>query len=177
MQKEVHDVHIHPLSLTHTQTPKPGDEQRGQNQLHLTPRPMCACCKADTHTRIHKHTCTHTHTHTRTTHTSKHTHTQIHTLTLSRTLTHTRSRAHTHTCLSVLRRIFSPMMLSFKALQYKRPLLALQNTATHCNTLQHNFSIRGHKIGLFLYRVPAMSRLPHSVLSVLQCVAVCCSVL
>ena len=97
----------------------------------------CVPAVRQIHIHVYTNTHAHTHTHTHTTHTSKHTHTQIHTLTLSRTLTHTRSRAHTHTCLSVLRRIFSPMMLSFKALQYKKPLLALQNTATHCNTLQH----------------------------------------
>jgi len=139
-------------------------------------RPLLALQHTATHCNTLQHTAAHCSTPQNTaTHTCGYMSffcTATHCSSLQHTATHCNTLQHTATHCNTLQHISSAMLLSFKALQYKRLLVALQYTSAHCNTfvflwcpLPRLFRTRG----LFVYRVPTMSRLPHSVW---QCVAV-----
>jgi len=153
---------------------------------------------------IHTHTHIHTYIHT---HTRTHTHTHSHVHTRTHTCTHTHTHAHTHARTHIHSPTFSPsrwVTRSFTTSTNPQKHMwlscgpgklpgTLQHNATHCNILQHTASCgRGKWLGL-MTRVVCMSPLrapavvavvTRSVLqrvaeciSLLPCVAVCCSVL
>jgi len=164
-------MYIYTLSRSHTrehQNPETSSADRISCPLH---HDRCVPAVRQIHIHVYTNTHAHTHTHTYAPHTHKNKHTQkfTHSLSFAHTHTHTLARAHAHMFVSTASHIFtyaaffqgsSVQEASFGTAKHCN---TLQHTATHCNTLQHNFN----KIGLFLYRVPAMSRLPHSMLIVL----------